>query len=119
MRYLMLVCSPRPGGADPTDEGHPIADAPEPVHIDTWTEDADRRGMRLIGERIRPSEDAVVVRVRDGKVLRSEGGHADPLDLVVGFDVLECDNLDQAVDLAARHPMSRGGVLELRPFWAD
>ena len=34
-----------------------------------------------------------------------------------GFDVLECADLDEAIEVARRHPMARLGVLEVRPFW--
>jgi hypothetical protein len=35
----------------------------------------------------------------------------------VGFDILECDSLEEAIAIAARHPMARAGRLELRAFW--
>jgi YCII-related domain len=36
---------------------------------------------------------------------------------IAGFDILECQNLDEAIAIAARHPQANGGKLELRPFW--
>ena len=36
---------------------------------------------------------------------------------IVGFDVLDCAGLDEAIEVAARHPMARLGLLEVRPFW--
>ncbi len=36
---------------------------------------------------------------------------------MVGFDVLECDDLDEAIEIASKHPMAHHGRLEVRPFW--
>jgi hypothetical protein len=38
-------------------------------------------------------------------------------EAIVGFDILECDSLEEAIAIAARHPMARAGRLELRAFW--
>jgi len=37
--------------------------------------------------------------------------------VIAGFDVLDCANLDEAVEVASKHPMARSNVVELRPFW--
>jgi hypothetical protein len=36
-----------------------------------------------------------------------------------GYDVLECANLDEALEVAAKHPMARRGMVEVRPFWTE
>ena len=84
-----------------------------------WVKEMDGRGVRLLGERIRPDSDSTTVRVRDGEILLTDGPHAETKDLVAGFDVIDCADLDEAVEIASKHPMARGGVLELRPFWTD
>jgi hypothetical protein len=117
MKYLMLVCLDRTDGA--AAAGRPAGAAPEEVDVDAWVEEMDGRGVRLIGERIRPDSDSTTVRVRDGEVLLTDGPFVETKDVVAGFDVIECADLDEAVEVAAKHPMSRGGVLELRPFWTD
>jgi hypothetical protein len=38
---------------------------------------------------------------------------------IAGFDILECANLDEAVEIAAKHPMARSGRIEIRPFWSE
>ncbi len=110
MRYLMLVCvdPDLPAGAD---EGAP--------DVEAWVSEMDGKGIRLIGERIRPGSDATTVRVRNREVLLSDGPYAETKDLIAGFDVLECADLDEAVEVAAKHPMAWGGVIELRPFWSE
>ncbi|MEV6521349.1 YciI family protein [Longispora sp. NPDC051575] len=115
MRYLMLVCVAPTG--EPADPGRPVGTAPAEIDVDTWVEEMDGRGARLIGERIRPVGDSTTVRVRGGEILLTDGPFAETKDLIAGFDVIECADLDEAVEIAARHPMARGGALELRPFW--
>ena len=112
MRYLMLVC---------TDDSFDAARAAElegeDAPAEDWVEEMDRRGVRLIGERTRPASDATTVRIRDGKLLVTDGPYAETKEHIAGFDVLECRDLDEAIEVAAKHPMARAGLLELRPFW--
>ena len=110
MKYLMLVC------VDPAMPDEEIPGAPD---VEEWVKDNDAKGVRLIGERIRPESDATTVRVRDGQVLLTDGPYIETKDLIAGFDVLECADLDEAVEVASRHPSAWGGVIELRPFWTD
>jgi hypothetical protein len=39
-----------------------------------------------------------------------------PKELIAGYDILECADLDEAMEVAAQHPVARLGALELRPF---
>jgi hypothetical protein len=99
--------------------GRPVGAAPDEIDVDAWVDEMDGRGARLIGDRIRPGSDSTTVRVRGGEVMLTDGPYAETKDLIAGFDVLECADLDEAVEIASKHPMARGGVLELRPFWKD
>jgi hypothetical protein len=119
MKYLMLVCIDRPADADPGEIGRPVGAAPDEIDVDAWVDEMDSRGVRLLGERIRPGSDSTAVRVRGGEVLLTDGPYAETKDLIAGFDVIECADLDEAVEIASKHPMARDGVLELRPFWTD
>jgi hypothetical protein len=105
MRYLMFVAVD-PDGEEPEDDLLPA-----------WLADVDGRGKRLIGNRVRPASDSTTVRVRKGELLVTDGPFAESKDWIAGFDVLECDDLDEAIEIASRHPMARAGALELRPFW--
>ncbi len=110
MKYLMLVCidpDPKPGQAD---------GAPD---VDDWVKEMDSKQIRLMGNRVRPASDATTVRVRNREVLLTDGPYAETKDLIAGFDVLECADIDEAIQVAARHPMAWSGVIELRPFWPD
>ena len=48
----------------------------------------------------------------------TDGPFTESKEVIVGFDILECDSLDEAVEIAARHPMARAGRLEVRAFWS-
>lgn len=110
MRFLMLVCID-PEHVPGQDDGAP--------DVEDWASEMDSRGIRLMGNRTRPGSDATSVRVRDRTVLLTDGPYAETKDLMAGFDVLECADLDEAVEIASKHPMAWAGVIELRPFWPD
>jgi hypothetical protein len=50
-------------------------------------------------------------------VLASDGPYAETKEWMAGFDIIECVDLDEAIDIAARHPMAAYGMVEVRPFW--
>lgn len=66
-------------------------------------------------------ENATVVRVQDGKTLTTDGPFVAVKEALGGYLVLEADNLDAAIELAARIPAARfGGAIEIRPsevYW--
>ena len=106
MKYMMFVA---------TDSDPDLAsEAPD---IEGWAADVDGRGVRLIGDRLRPAEDATTVRMRSGELLVTDGPFTESKEWIVGFDVLECADLDEAIEVASKHPMAYEGRLELRPFW--
>ena len=108
VRYVMLVCTDP--AVDPSE-----FDRVEPV--DPWVDDMDSRGVRLYGSELEPPDAARTVRVREKHAIVTDGPFAETKEQIAGFDVLECDDLDEAIEVARRHPMARLGVLEVRPFW--
>jgi len=88
------------------------------MDIDSWVGEMDGRGVRLEGHPLSP-ENATTVRVRSGEVLVSDGPFAETKELMVGYDLLECKDLDEAIEVASKHPLARRGAMELRPFGAD
>ena len=64
-----------------------------------------------------PIETATTVRVQDGQTLITDGPFANTKEVFGGYYVFEADNLDEAIELAARFPATRlGGAIELRPL---
>jgi hypothetical protein len=59
------------------------------------------------------------VRVRDGDLLVADGPFAETKEHIAGLDLLECASLEEAVEVASRHPVARFGTVEVRAFWED
>jgi hypothetical protein len=106
MKYMMFVCSDTAPDTDKADE----------PDIEEWVAENDARGRRLEGDVLAPATSATTVRVRNGELLISDGPFAETKELIVGYDILECADLDEAIEVARAHPMARSGRLELRPF---
>ncbi|MFC7385033.1 YciI family protein [Sphaerisporangium rhizosphaerae] len=106
MKYMMFVCT----------DTEPDTDKENEPDIDVWVEENDAKGRRLQGMALAPTSTATTVRVRNGELLVSDGPFAETQEVIVGFDLLECADLDEAIEVARAHPMAREGRLELRPF---
>ena len=69
------------------------------------------------GVQMQPPEMATTVRVQDGRPLTTDGPFAAVKEALGGFFLLEADDLDAAIELAARVPAARmGGAVEVRPL---
>ncbi len=74
------------------------------------------RSVRLQGHQLRPVSDASTVRVRDGEVLVADGPFAETREQIAGFDIIEAADLDEAIEVASKHPVASYGTVEVRPF---
>ncbi|HET6187273.1 MAG TPA: YciI family protein [Trebonia sp.] len=112
MKYLMFVC---------VDEALATPEATQDIERDAmaWVEEMDGRGVRLQGNRLEEISTATTVRVRGGEVELADGPFAETKELIAGFDILECADLDEAIEVAGKHPVARIGSLEVRPFAED
>jgi hypothetical protein len=108
MKYLLLIC------ADGIED--PEADAAITREIPGWLEEMQRRGIRLQGHELQPPSDATTVRVRAGNVVLTDGPFAETKEYIGGFDIIECADLDEAIEVAAKHPVARFCSVEVRPF---
>jgi hypothetical protein len=124
MKFLMLVCVEEERFEN--DEGAAAAGeaAAADAASDTgdsgsfpWLDDVIARGIRLDGDRLRPPREAKTVLVREGEILISDGPFAETKEIICGYDVLECANISEAVQVAAAHPVAAFGKIEVRPFW--
>ncbi|MEZ0069523.1 hypothetical protein ABIA32_005568 [Streptacidiphilus sp. MAP12-20] len=106
MKYLMFVCT------DPERD----TDTENVPDIDEWVSKTDATGQRLQGMALAPKAAATTVRVRSGELLISDGPFAETKEVIVGFDLIECADLDEAIEVARTHPMARGGRIEIRPL---
>jgi hypothetical protein len=109
---MMLVC------VDPSIPAGGAEDAPGGYDIDTWVAEMDGRGVRQEGHAL-PVSDATTVRVRRGEILLTDGPFIEAKEFMAGYDILECADLDEAIEVASKHPLARRGAMELRPFPSD
>jgi hypothetical protein len=87
-----------------------------PEAVGAWVSEMDGRGVREQGHVLHPVTEATTVRIRDGETMIGYGPLLDADPQISGFNILECANLDEAIEVASKHPVARFGVLELRPF---
>lgn len=80
-----------------------------------FNDHARQEGSLLGGEALEPTATATTVRVRDGEVLLSDGPFAETREALGGFYLLECRDLDHAIELAAKIPGASTGCVEVRP----
>ena len=113
MRYLLLIC---------TDESVDQTMSPEETsarlaRYGAFGDEMGRRGVLEGGARLRPTADATTVRVRDGDVLTSDGPFAETKEQMGGYYVVDCKDLDEAIEVASKIPAATEGSIEVRPIW--
>ena len=109
MKYMMFVCTD-------TEPDVPTGD-PKLDDVEDWVERHDASGARVLGDGLQPLATAKTVRMRGGNLLVTDGPFAETREWICGFDILEVESVEEAVEIASQHPMARFGRLELRPFW--
>jgi hypothetical protein len=113
MRYILLICTDESAvGALSPEEGSAML-----AEYGAFGEEMGRRGVLQTGERLRPTTDATTVQVRDGKVLTADGPFAETKEQVGGYYVVDCKDLDEAIEVASKIPGARVGTIEVRPIW--
>jgi hypothetical protein len=108
MKYLFLVGSE--GLAAPQEV------AVMQREIPGWAEEMERRGVLLLGRPLDLPQTAAAVRVRDGETLVSDGPFAEAKEWIAGFDLVECADLGEAIEVAAKGPVSWFKTIEIRLF---
>ena len=104
MKYLLLVTVD--SSIEPTAEDIAL--------IEPWLELTKK--TRLDGSALNEPATAKTVRLRGGKRMVTDGPFAETKEHVGGFDIIECDTLEEAVEIAAAHPVARFGAIEVREF---
>ena len=112
MRYMLLIYA--------DESTFPEAASDEPPEISpAWVEYTDwllREGVHVAGERLAMSTSATTVRVHDGARLVTDGPYAETKEVLGGYYILECADLDKALEAAARCPGAATGSIEVRPI---
>jgi hypothetical protein len=112
MRYLLMIFDDETRDADATPEQMQAVMA----EYDAFTAEVDRRGANKGSEALMPTTMATSVRVRDGKVLTSDGPFAETKEQLGGYYLIDCKDLNEAIEIAALCPGAKLGTVELRPI---
>jgi len=109
MRYMMLIYSKeQPDPSARVYSGHRAV-----------MEEAARKGVFIAAEPLAPTSSATTVRIESGKALVSDGPFAETKEQLAGYYILDCRNLDEAIEWAAKIPTAcKGGAgcVEIRPL---
>jgi hypothetical protein len=73
------------------------------------------QGWARGGEELSSTSSATSVRLENGRAVTTDGPFAETKEQLGGFYLIECDNLDQAIDAASRLPGIQRGTIEVRP----
>jgi hypothetical protein len=108
MKFLQLICIEN----ETTDEQNEVVER----DVFPWVEDTIARRINITGMPLAPPSTAKTVRVRGEDTLISDGPFAATKEFIGGFDLLECEDIDEAIEVAAKHPIARFNAIELRPL---
>lgn len=110
MRYLLMIYNcDRPEPGDPA-----FADAL--ARVNAFADECRRRGALVAGDPLRNEDTATTVEVRDGRTIVTDGPFVETHEHLGGYYVLDCADLDEALELAALCPMAEVGSIEVRPL---
>jgi hypothetical protein len=110
VKYLLLIYNcDRP---DVTDPGFAEALA----RVNAFADECRRRGVLVGGDALEGEHTATTVSVRDGRTLVSDGPFVETHEHLGGYYVLDCRDLDEALEIAALCPMAEVGSIEVRPL---
>jgi len=101
---------------DPSVQLDPERRAAIPPAVAAWCDEMDARGVRLEGHVLGPVAETRTIRTRAGETTVGDGPIADESIHIAGFNILECADLDEAVEVASKNPGASFGILELRPI---
>lgn len=100
-------------------EPEPPADVIQQLYkdVDTLNEEIKAAGAWVFAGGLHPPATATVVRAQDGEVVTTDGPFAETKEQILGYYLLECADLDEALEMAARIPGAASGGIEVRPIW--
>ena len=111
MRYALLVCNDESMELSEEDVERQYAE------FMGFQDEMEARGVLISRERLRPTPLSTTVRVRDEGLVVADGPFAETKEQIAGFYIIECEDLDEAIEIASRNPGARYGTVEVRPVW--
>ena len=112
MQYMLLIYEPEAM----REKGRPEDGRQMMTEYREFTDDIKRTGHFKAGDALQSVKTATTVRVRDGKVQRTDGPFAETKEQLGGYYLVEAKDLDEALKLAARIPGAKNGSVEVRPI---
>jgi hypothetical protein len=109
MKYMLLIYLDEQAPLDETARQHCYEESTELAH------DLQSNGQFLSASPLQPTSTATCVRMRDGKRLVIDGPFAETREQLGGYFLVEANDLDAAIGIAARIPGARRGAVEIRP----
>jgi hypothetical protein len=110
-QYMLLIYNPVEGRPSPEEL------AAEMPRWGQYTESLKEAGVYLAGDALQGADVATTVRQRGGETQITDGPFAETKEILGGYYVLECPDLDSALEHAARMPSISYGSVEVRPIW--
>jgi hypothetical protein len=110
MRYLLLIYQDEVARSQWSEQEQ----AAEYQEYFAFGAETEKRGVSA-GSALMPTNTATTVRVRNGKTLTTDGPFAETKEQLGGYYMLDCDNLDEAIEIAGKIPGARHGSIEIRP----
>jgi hypothetical protein len=111
MKYALLIYAEEGGWENASEEERQAVYA----RYDAFGKEAEARGIIRGGEELRGTDTATSVRVRNGETLVTDGPFAETKEQLGGFFLLDCESVDEAIEMAAKIPGAETGVIEVRP----
>lgn len=112
MYYLLMITDVEKEQLRPGDPGFDELMA----EYGGFTDIVQKRGLMRAAGKLQHTTASTTVRVRDGKTILTDGPFAETKEQFGGFYLLQCKDLDQALELAAKIPTAKNGAVEVRPF---
>ena len=110
MQYILLIYDNEHNQLPPDERSKMFQE------YGAFTQGIIKSGNFKAGDPLQPTSTATTVRVREGKTLTVDGPFAETKEQLGGYYLIEAENLDQAVAIAARIPSARFGSIEVRPI---
>jgi hypothetical protein len=101
---------------DPSVQLDPDQRATIPAAVAAWCDEMDGRGVRLTGHVLGPLPESRTIRVEGDETIVREGPVADQSFQIAGFNILDCEDVEEAIEVASKNPGAGFGILELRPI---
>jgi len=111
MQYLLLIYDNEAGMKRATEGDQRVM----MKSYAEFTESITKSGHMRAGDALQPTSTATCVRIRDGKTLTTDGPFAETKEQLGGYYLVECKDLDEALEAAARIPIGPHGSVEIRP----